>query len=75
MKSIAIQIAEDKEIQDMRTHIYKETGKWIGLLFWEGETLEDYRRRLKSIIADMGVKDERFEFDEIQKTGGCQIVK
>lgn len=43
-------IANDQEIQNLRKIIHDSTGVWEGILFWDGETIEAYRERLKSQV-------------------------
>ena len=43
----------DEEIQEMLNFIYENTGKWPGLLFWNGETVEEYRERLRKRVNEI----------------------
>ena len=47
------QLNRDKEIQEMLNLIYKNTGEWLGLLFWDGETIEEYRERLRKRVNEI----------------------
>ena len=50
-------INRDKEIQEMIRYIHDKTGKWEGLLFWEGETVEECRERLRKRVKELKKKD------------------
>ena len=46
-------INRDKEICEMKDYIEKETGSSPGLYFWDGETIDKYRIRLRQMVEDI----------------------
>lgn len=46
-------IFEDKEIREMQDFLEKETGRIPGFGFWDGETIEEYRERLRKIVEEV----------------------
>lgn len=51
-------IDEDEELCGLKAFIEKETGRAPGFGFWDGETIEEYRIRLRK-IADEIKKDKK----------------
>ena len=47
------QLNKDKEIQEMRSFIHENTGEWPKLWFWDGETIEEYRERLRKRVNEI----------------------
>ena len=52
-------IFEDKEICEMQDFLEKETGHIPGFGFWDAETFEGYRERLRKKVEE--VKKEKSE--------------
>lgn len=48
-----MQINRDEEIQAMRKFIHENTGEWPKLGFWDGETIEEYRERLRKRVNEI----------------------
>ena len=48
-----MQINRDEEIQAMRKFIHENTGEWPKLWFWDGETIEEYRERLRKRVNEI----------------------
>ena len=46
-------INRDEEIKEMRDFIYKNTGEWPELLFWNGETFEKFNERLRKRVNEI----------------------
>ena len=46
-------INRDKEICEMKDYFEKETGASPGLYFWDGETIEKYRVRLRKMVEEI----------------------
>ena len=46
-------INRDEEIKEMRDFIYKNTGEWLELLFWNGETFEEFKERLRKRVNEI----------------------
>ena len=52
------QLNRDKEIQEMRSFIHENTGEWPKFWFWDGETIEEYRERLRKRVNEIkGIKN------------------
>lgn len=51
--NILKQINRDKEIQEMRNFIHENTREWPNLWFWDGETIEKYRERLRKRVNEI----------------------
>ncbi|MDO5138569.1 MAG: hypothetical protein Q4D71_08965 [Oscillospiraceae bacterium] len=45
--NIMQQAAADTEIKELKDYIRKRTGKAPGLLYWDGESIEEYKERLR----------------------------
>ena len=54
-------ISEDEEIQELKRRIKNSGGHVPGFGFWDGETIEEYRIRLRKVA----------DYHEGQKTSGC----
>ncbi len=46
-------IRSDKEIQEMKKTISDNGGFVPGFGFWDGETIEEYRERLRKIVEEV----------------------
>ena len=46
-------INRDEEIKEMRDFIYKNTGELPELLFWNGETFEKFKERLRKRVNEI----------------------
>jgi len=46
-------VNRDSEIQKMREIIHDKTGEWEGLLIFNGETVEEYRERLRKRVKEI----------------------
>lgn len=46
-------IDSDKEIIELKDFIREKTGRAPGLLFWNGETIEQYRLRLRKMAEEI----------------------
>lgn len=57
MINLIKQINRDKEIIEMRDFVYKNTGEMLKLLFWEGETIEEYKEKLRKRVKE--IKDTK----------------
>ena len=50
-------INRDEEIKEMRDFIYKNKGEWPELLFWNGETFEEFKERLRKRVNEIKKKN------------------
>ena len=46
-------INDDDEICKLKAFIERETGRVPGFGFWDGETIEGYRARLRKIVEEI----------------------
>lgn len=51
-------IDEDEELCELKEFIKKETGRTPGFRFWDGDTIEKYRSRLRKIAKDIKEKKQ-----------------
>ena len=66
------QLNRDKEIQEMRSFIHENTGEWPKLWFWDGETIEEYRERLRKRVDE--IKGTKNWNNKETKPAKCHMV-
>lgn len=46
-------ISRDEEIQELKKTIKEKGGRVPGFGFWDGETIEEYRKRLRKTVEEI----------------------